>query len=329
MAEELKAHDKWVAFGITVLAGFAAFIGAFSIFCIKQSDLPRVIPIALSFSAGIILHLSFAHLVEESRANFHIILSGDEDSPSNSNLSENQINALSHTYTLLCIIGGIVLMIIFEKFSELLGHTHEQDFNFEAQDHYGSTELTEPTKHLTKSENTIDSTAIKSTMELNMQQLSYKIAIALVLHHLPEGTATYVALVYEFKFGILVALALSIHDIPVGISMGTTIYCATGSYIKPFIACLIAAIAYPIGAAIGVIIIEFNQDSELLNGICFGLVSGIMIYIVLIQVIPVANTQIDALNDKKIRFYSYISLFVGLLFMEISVILLALTGFEA
>ena len=97
----------------------------------------------------------------------------------------------------------------------------------------------------------------------------------MVLHHLPEGIATYVALIYEFQFGILVALALSLHDIPCGISMSTTIFCSTGSYVKPFVVCLIAAIAYPFGALIGYIIMEQNEDSELINGILFGIIKKI------------------------------------------------------
>ena len=134
---------------------------------------------------------------------------------------------------------------------------------------------------------------------------------------------------YEFEFGIVVALALALHDIPSGISMGTTIYCATGSYLKPFLACLIAAVAYPFGALIGYIIIEQNEDSETLNGILFGVIAGIMIYVTLIEIIPSMMAMIERINDSKVTRYSYIAIFGGLLLMEISVILLALTDFHS
>ena len=87
--------------------------------------------------------------------------------------------------------------------------------------------------------------------------------------------------------------------------------------------------AYPLGAVVGWIIVEQDDDSETLNGILFGWVAGIMIYIVLIEILPSAITQINALGDPKIRSYAYFAMFAGLLFMEISVIIMAATDFHA
>ena len=349
--EELTANDKWNAFGITVLAGFAAFIGALSVFCIKKEQVRYVVPVALSFSAGVIIHLSFLHLVAHAVENFQFVLGEDVSGHhhhhrlllhSSDHETDGEIDALAHLYTLLCIIAGMTIMFIFGKLGKKygFGHDHEHDFDYQQQNNrYGSTELAHcGTNNETgqTSDNRLDNkpdndkkTDHNNGESISMKQISFNMAVALILHHFPEGIATYVALVYEFEFGILVALALSIHDIPCGISIGSTVYCATQSYVKPFIYCLIAALAYPLGALVGYIIIEQNEDSELLNGILFGIVSGIMIYIVLIEILPSSIQQIERLNDNKIRIYSYCALFVGLLVMEISVILLAATGFHS
>lgn len=47
------------------------------------------------------------------------------------------------------------------------------------------------------------------------------------------------------------------------------------------------------------------------------------------QIIPSAMSQIDKLNDHSVTKRSFMAIFAGLLFMEISVILLALADFHA
>ena len=303
-----------MAFGVTVLAGFAAFLGVFSIFCIPRKWLQKIIPIVLFFSAGIILHLSFLILVPHAIDSFHHALHDNES------LSHSEVDALSHCYSLLCIVGGIVLMLIFEHFGPDHHHGATTDHELDSFDETANPKGADPKDKL------LSDPRFETADGVGMKYLSYKIAFALVLHHLPEGIATYTALVNEFEFGVLIALALSLHDIPSGISIGTTIYCATGSIVQPFILCLIAALAYPLGAAIGYIIMEQHGDSELLNGILFGLVSGLMIHIVFLELLPTAITAVNRCEDKKVRKWSFMAMFAGMILMEISMILLALTG---
>lgn len=303
----VAASDKWRAFGITVFAGFATFIGAFIVFCVRKSNLKRTIPGFLLFSAGVILHLAFLHLVPHTVDNFKFVLGADDAHDHHghhrrllqSNLDESEIDALSHVYTVLCIVVGIAFLITLQRLINMLqigdshGHCHSELTQTAATDaRYGAissdTELVE-----TNGVKTVD-TEISDfdlmgkesakAQDMSLKQLSYNIAIALILHHFPQGIATYVALVYEFEFGVLVALASALHVIPCGISISSTIYCATKSYVQPFALCLIAALAYPVGAVFGFIIVEQNEDSELVNALLFGMISGVMIYIVLVQV---------------------------------------------
>ncbi len=97
----------------------------------------------------------------------------------------------------------------------------------------------------------------------NLSRLSYTVAFALILHHLPEGIATFVSLYYDFEFGVLVAFALCIHDIPSGICIAVPVYCATGSLMTPFLWCLAAAAAYPIGGLIGWLVVETASDESI------------------------------------------------------------------
>ena len=53
--------------------------------------------------------------------------------------------------------------------------------------------------------------------------------IAIILHNIPEGIATFVATNSDITLGISLAIAIAMHNIPEGISISVPIY-----YSKPF-----------------------------------------------------------------------------------------------
>merc|ERR1712228_15051 len=164
----------------------------------------------------------------------------------------------------------------------------------------------------------------------NLSYISYSVAFALIMHHLPEGIATFISLYYDLEFGALVAFALALHDIPSGICIAVTTFCATGSMVKPFVLCLIAALVYPFGAFIGWAIIE-TADDEFVDkfiGALFGITGGIMLYIAFVELLPTAILAAKANEklNKNVYTISICLLFVGFLIMDISSIVLAETG---
>merc|ERR1712129_349730 len=94
----------------------------------------------------------------------------------------------------------------------------------------------------------------------------------------------------DLEFGALVALALALHEMPAGICISVTSFCATGSRLQPFILCTIAALVYPFGAFIGWIIVESASDSfiDIFTGILFGITAGIVLYIGFVDLLPTA-----------------------------------------
>jgi len=172
----------------------------------------------------------------------------------------------------------------------------------------------------------------------NLSHLSYTIAAALILHHLPEGIATFISLYYDFEFGLLVAFALVIHDVPSGICIAVPTYCATGSMVKPFLLCLAAAAAYPIGGLIGWLVVEVASDAfvDSFIGALFGVTGGIMLYIAFVELLPTAimaakrytssTSKGNEDQNKRIYAVSIAGIFIGFLVMDISTILLAEAG---
>ena len=371
---ESETMDLGVAFGLTLFAGAAVFIGALPILCLRNKAtrfMRTAIPITLGFSVGVTIHLSLVNLLTHSVSSFAAVLADDdgehsdeEDEHAGHNhrlllsedshddhdhdehhdddhsetesggLSTAQINGLSRLYCILCIFLGILIMVLFEYLShKYSGHKHEK----KGENESNLTKEMEEIQAISlnhnvdeeeqKVESNENSEGTPYSNQESIKQTSIKMATALVLHHFPEGIATLVSLYYEFELGVLVALALALHDVPSGISIATTIYCTTQSSMNVFWACLVAFLSYPLGAVVGIIIIKSNGESDLLNAILFGIICGILLFIAFCEV---AATMFDITNDnKKIRNYALVSIFIGLLFMEGSAIILAFIDFHA
>ncbi len=113
-------------------------------------------------------------------------------------------------------------------------------------------------------------------------------ALAITIHNFPEGLATFMAALNDINLGISIAVAIAIHNIPEGIAVAVPIYYATGSRKKAFALSCASGLAEPAGALIGfgVLMLFFN---ELVFGIVFAAVGGIMVYIALDELLPCAE----------------------------------------
>jgi len=112
-------------------------------------------------------------------------------------------------------------------------------------------------------------------------------ALAIALHNFPEGLATFVAALHDPKVGAVLAIALGIHNIPEGLCVALPVYYATGNRMKGFLWGLLSGMTEPIGALIGWVVLA-NVISDDVYAILFGLVSGMMTYISMKELIPTA-----------------------------------------
>lgn len=134
--------------------------------------------------------------------------------------------------------------------------------------------------------------------------------LAIILHNIPEGIATFMASSMNAKLGISLALAIAMHNIPEGISISVPIYYSTGSKKKSFLYTFISAISEPFGALIAFLFLRhFITDSFM--GMLFAFIAGIMTHISLYELLPEAKSY----NDKK---RSSIFFIIGMVFMTIN-----------
>lgn len=138
--------------------------------------------------------------------------------------------------------------------------------------------------------------------------------IAITLHNFPEGIATFMSGYQNTALGISISLAIAMHNIPEGIAVAMPIYYSTGNRSKALRYTLYSGLSEPVGALLAFLILK-PFISEVLLGLIFAFVMGIMLYICFEELIPSS------------REYGYIklslcSIFLGICIMPITHIFL-------
>ncbi len=113
-------------------------------------------------------------------------------------------------------------------------------------------------------------------------------ALAIAIHNFPEGLATFISALKDTKLGIAIAVAIAIHNIPEGVAVSIPIYYATGNRKKAFVYSFLSGLAEPVGALIGYVIL-FSFLNDLVFGILFASVAGIMVFVSLDELLPTAR----------------------------------------
>ncbi len=138
-------------------------------------------------------------------------------------------------------------------------------------------------------------------------------ALAVGIHNFPEGLATFISALKEPSVAIPIAVAIAIHNIPEGIAVSVPVYYATGSRKKAFFYSFLSGLSEPIGALVGyLLLMPFIND--LMFGIIFAAVAGIMIFISIDELLPSAQKY----GEHHLSIYGLVS---GMALMAISLLL--------
>jgi len=138
--------------------------------------------------------------------------------------------------------------------------------------------------------------------------------IAIILHNVPEGIATFLTSNHDLNLGITLATALALHNIPEGISVAIPIYYSTGSKTKTFIYTLVSGMSEFVGAIFASIFLS-RFSNDFFMGCLYAIIAGIMMHISIYELLP------SSLKYKK-TFQTIVYFIIGMLFMFISSLLL-------
>jgi zinc transporter, ZIP family len=138
-------------------------------------------------------------------------------------------------------------------------------------------------------------------------------ALAIAIHNFPEGLATFIAAIHDPALGLVIAVAIAIHNIPEGIAVSVPIYYATNDRKKAFRYSLLSGLAEPAGAIVGFLIL-MPFLSETVFGVVFASVAGIMVFISLDGLLPLAREY----GEHHLEVYGLIA---GMGLMAVSLLL--------
>lgn len=139
-------------------------------------------------------------------------------------------------------------------------------------------------------------------------------ALAVGIHNFPEGIATFISALQDPTVGFAIAIAIAIHNIPEGIAVSVPIYYATNDKKKAFKFSFLSGLAEPVGAIIAFLVL-MPFLSDLLFGVIFAGVAGIMVFISLDELLPAAKK----FDEAHVSIYGLIG---GMAVMALSLLLL-------
>lgn len=120
--------------------------------------------------------------------------------------------------------------------------------------------------------------------------------IAIILHNIPEGMATFIASDNNISLGITLTIAIALHNIPEGITIALPIFYATNRHKKAIIYTLIAGLSEFFGGIVTFLFLKPYINFKMM-GYLLALIAGIMTQISLYELIPQAK---KILNDKRL-----------------------------
>lgn len=138
-------------------------------------------------------------------------------------------------------------------------------------------------------------------------------ALAIAVHNFPEGLATFTSAIKDTSLGIAIAAAVAIHNIPEGIAVSIPVYYATGDRKKAFKLSFLSGLSEPAGAIIGYILL-YRFFNDVVFGVLFAAVAGIMVFISLDELLPTAREY----EEEHLSIYGLIA---GMIVMAVSLLL--------
>ena len=245
-----------IAFVFTFFAGLATGIGALIAFFVKTTN-TKFLSVALGFSAGVMIYVSFIEIFPKAR----------------DSLMEEYSLKTANWLTILGFFMGVVIIALIDKLIPKNKNPHEIITAEEA-----TIEIAEIKKHKNKH---------------HLLRTGIFTALAIAIHNFPEGFATFMATLENPSLGFAIAVAIAIHNIPEGIAVSVPIYYATGNRKKAFWYSFLSGLAEPLGAAIGFLIL-LSFMTPFVFGITFASVAGIMVFISLDELLPAAKEYGEA-----------------------------------
>lgn len=234
----------------------------------------RFLTASLGFSAGVMIYVSMVEIFVKARDSLSAALGPSQ----------------GYLFTTLAFFAGILLIAMIDKLVPSFENPHEIR---------GVEEMSRISEEEMK--------------KRKLKRMGLFSALAIAIHNFPEGLATFVGGLQDPALGISIAAAIAIHNIPEGIAVSVPLYYATGSRKKAFGLSFLSGLSEPLGALVGYFIF-FRYFNDMVFGLTFALVAGIMVFISLDELLPTAEKY----GDHHVAMYGVVG---GMAVMAASLVL--------
>lgn len=270
------------AFAMTLMAGSSTGIGALMVLCVTRLS-ARLLAITMSFSAGVMMWVSLVAVVHESYEHFR---------------SEHN-EARAYLFATLSFFVGAVIMALTDDVVHMLFERIIPDEKKRRKAVAPPSAAARSVTHLelgsvdSGDESDDERAAIESVFSSNKGDvlvMSAVLGIAIALHNLPEGMATYVASYHSVGTGAPLTIAIAIHNIPEGLAVAMPIFHGTGSRSKAIFWASLSGMAEPFGAFVAYLFVN-PRTSQSSFGAMFSISAGMMVYVCLSELLPAAYRE--------------------------------------
>lgn len=276
----MLASPLAVAFTLTLLAGLATGIGSALALFARRTE-TRFLSAALGFSAGVMIYVSFVEILAKAKISL-----------------TDELGAFSGAWiTVLAFFGGIAITALIDRLVPAVENPHEvhrvEEMQGELHPTAASGRATDP----------------------RLMRMGLFSALAIALHNLPEGVATFMAALDDPKLGVSIAFAVALHNIPEGIAVAVPVFYATGSRKRAFGWSFLSGLAEPVGALAAWLVLG-PALGHALRGVLFAAVAGVMVFISLDELLPTAREY----GEHHLAIYGLVA---GMAVMAASLVMLA------
>ncbi|MBR6389225.1 MAG: zinc transporter ZupT [Opitutales bacterium] len=248
-----------IALVLASLAGAATMIGGVFTFFLKKNSF-KALSYGLSFSAGVMLFLSFMEIMPEAQKDLA------------KSVSANSARIIA---TAGFFVGIILSAIIDRIFPE----------------HISGGEVEIDGSHIDLHACHTHSKFKKSPRDFS--KLGIFAAVDLTIHNFPEGLSVFISGVDNISLGMSIAIAIALHNIPEGISVALPIYITSGSRKKALFYTAVSSVAEPLGAVCGMMFLA-HFSAEYVLGAFLAFTAGIMVYLSIDELLPAAKEYEDS-----------------------------------
>jgi ZIP family zinc transporter len=299
MAIEIEGADgalnPTIAFGVNGVAALMTLVGGMVVFSSKllRAANPLVLALALGTSGGVTLFIALVPLFTNSMNEFTDAFTPVDDPDSGSD-DDDSISGDAWLATTGAFGVGILISYLIDFIVQQLTPGHNANGTARTQEvtsdsfdsSSGKVDIRPPLEFIEDPGLDVFIRMDESSKQ-KLQAMGVLSAIAVGIHNIPEGIATFVASSEHVYVGVSLALGVGMHNIAEGVAVAAPIYFATGSRFKAMMWCFWSAVAQHIGGLIAYLSMGMDAD-DLTQAILYGLSSGMIVGIAVKELIPTA-----------------------------------------